>query len=189
MLGRFFRALGSGADGEWVDTMATATKTKTAKAELSTPVLSKGGAPLRNDNAMRHGLRAGKLPHGCGWIMTLCNQFRRALESAVIEQRGELTLTDSMFVNSATKWERHGHLTLRWLRFNVDELNHDQKLAYSREVARASTERDKCIKSLNLDIREMQHDPPWFPPTFDNAAASAAPDSHATSTPAAADAT
>ena len=39
----------------------------------------------------------------------------------------------------------------RWLRQSEASLTPDQRLAFSREVARASSERDKCIRLLGLD--------------------------------------
>jgi len=114
------------------------------------PSGGKGGAPKRNRNAIRHGLTTGQLPKGCGWVATITNQLRKALEDAVAVSKGEVSLYDASLINSATRWERHAMLAQRWLRVEKG-LTIDQKLTFSREVARASSERDRCLKELKLD--------------------------------------
>lgn len=119
------------------------------------PSNGKGGAPPGNKNAVRHGLTTGKLPVGCGWVATLTNHLRTALENAVIAAHGEITLYEAAVINTAIRWERHAMLAQRWLRITAD-LTIDQKLAFHREVARASTERDKCLKELGLHASESR---------------------------------
>lgn len=118
-----------------------------------------GKPPLGNRNGMRHGLTAGKLPLNCAYIENLCNRLRRQLEDSVMQQRGEVTLADADSIQTAVKWERHGALALRWLRVKGDELKPTESLTFSREIAKASTERDKAIIALRLhdDSRSM----PW----------------------------
>jgi hypothetical protein len=117
------------------------------------------GPPLGSRNAIRHGLRGAGLPSGCRKIETALNQFRRTLEDAVLEHRGEVSLVDAASVNSAYRWERHAQLAQRWLRLKGDTMNHTERLNYSREVARASSERDKAIAALCLPKR---YDPGSF---------------------------
>ena len=42
-------------------------------------------------------------------------------------------------------------LALRWLRVKGDKLTPTEQLTFSREIAKASTERDKAIAMLKLD--------------------------------------
>lgn len=108
-------------------------------------------APKGNTNALRHGLTVGILPRGCGRITRTVNQFRSELEAAALEiHGGTLGPAESMAIHTACRWERHALLAGRWLRRNYDELNHDQRLHYSREIAKASSERDKAIAPLKL---------------------------------------
>lgn len=113
----------------------------------------KRGAPKRNKNAIRHGLTCGQLPKGCTWVATLANELRKSLEAAVVAAKGECSLYDAALVNSAVRWERHAMLAQRWLRVETT-LTIDQKLAFHREVAKASSERDKCLKELKLDATD-----------------------------------
>jgi hypothetical protein len=114
-------------------------------------VKGKSGPPRKNRNAIRHGLRAGQLPKGTRYIEVRLNNFRRRLEDAVIAARGEVTIPDAGCIQSALRWERHAALAQRWLVLKYDELKPTDLLQFSREIARASTERDKALAALHLD--------------------------------------
>jgi hypothetical protein len=51
------------------------------------------------------------------------------------------------------RWERHAALAQRWLVKAGDTLKPDQRLSFSREIARASSERDKALAALKLETR------------------------------------
>ena len=108
-------------------------------------------APLDNRNAIRHGLRTGKLPPKCGYITRTTNQLRHSLENHIFETRGQISLPDSAAIQTAVRWERHAMLCQRWLRLECDGMDASTRLAYSRDVAKASAERDRCIRSLGLE--------------------------------------
>ena len=124
---------------------------------------------------MRHGLRAGQLPKGAAYIKRECDTLRREIEQAVLEQHGEIGLYQAAVVQSAMRWERHGLLVQRWLRMEAGTMDAAQRLAYSRDIARASENRDRCLKELGLDANGRQNvldvlystpaDPPESPPT------------------------
>lgn len=110
------------------------------------------GAPKGNANAIHHGLlTAGALPAGAGYVGVITAKLRDAIERAVIDQKGELSLHDAATAQSALRWERHSLLCQRWLRREFDSMSLDQRLAFSRDAARASAERDKCLRALGLD--------------------------------------
>ncbi len=111
---------------------------------------TRGGAPLGNTNRALHGLYGVGLPSGAQRLGRRINAFRRSLCEAV-EARGEIDLHAAATIDSACQWLRHGLLAARWLRLTHDELSPDQRLSFSREVAKAATERDKCIRLLRLD--------------------------------------
>jgi hypothetical protein len=112
----------------------------------------RGGQPA-NRNALRHGLRAGKLPAKCGYIEVQINGIRRTLENAVIEVRGTVTLLDEANIQTAIRWERHAALAQRWLRVNAEQLSPMEQLKFHRELCRASAERDKALAALGLHIK------------------------------------
>jgi len=118
-----------------------------------------GKNPKRNPNLrghLRHGLKAGQLPDGCKYVELRLNKFRRYVEDCVIAAKGEVSLTDAAYIQSAMRWERHGVLAQRWLKQNFDKMTHADKLRFSREIADASDKRDKAIRNLNLDYDRTQ---------------------------------
>ena len=124
-------------------------------------VKGRSGAPKQNSNAIRHGLKAGKLPKDAKYIEYQMNALRRTLEETVMQARGCVGLVDAANIQTAVKWERHGALCLRWLRLEGNTLKPEQRLQFSREIARASAERDKAITALKLDQGTRS---PWLVP-------------------------
>ena len=118
---------------------------------MSRPPNVKAGAPKGNRNAIRHGLKASKLPAGCAYIEVRINDIRRRLEDAVIECKGKVSITDAATIQTCIRWERHAALAQRWLNKQFNKLKPAQQLYFSREIARASSERDKALADLGLD--------------------------------------
>lgn len=113
------------------------------------------GAEVANMRAMRHGLRSSRLPKGCERIGRDLLEFRRALEDAVFNLHGEVDAVAALLISSAVTWERHRRLAERWLRVSFDELSHADRLSYSREAAKAATERNKVLEALKLDEQQQ----------------------------------
>jgi len=108
-------------------------------------------APIANQNALQQGMTAGSLPDGCSYIANKTKALRSALQQAVLAVRGEVSITDAAAINTAVRAERLAMLAQRWLRLSAETMSHDQRLAYARETVKASEQRDKAIRSLNLD--------------------------------------
>lgn len=119
------------------------------------------GGQLGNRNALRHGLRAGRLPPGCSWIASQTAELRTALEDAVVALRGEIAIVDAAAINTALRCERHALLCQKLLRDKWDELDHSERLSYSREITTASAARDKAIDRLGI---ETAKDSGWVLP-------------------------
>lgn len=83
--------------------------------------------------------------------------MRVAIEDAVVAAKGEVGLYDAATIQSAMRWERHAMLAQRWLRLSINEMDAATKLSYSREIARASTERDKCLERLGLNVSDVNN--------------------------------
>ena len=73
------------------------------------------------------------------------------LEDAVLANRNEVSILDAACIQTCLRWERHAALAQRWLVKADNELKPEQRLTFSREVARASSERDKALATLRLD--------------------------------------
>lgn len=108
-------------------------------------------APPKNRNATRHGLRAASLPKGASYIARATSELRRAVEDAVLSRKGEISVVDAATVQTVMRFERHAMLCQRWLRMHFEDMNHDQRLRYSAEVARASASRDAALRSLGIE--------------------------------------
>lgn len=106
--------------------------------------------PAKDRSHLRHGLKAGKLPYENASIENTTNALRRLLEDAVLAARGTVTLSDALAISSACKWERHGLLVLWQLR-KAPELKPLDRIAASREIAKASTQRDLAVSLLRID--------------------------------------
>lgn len=106
--------------------------------------------PTKRDQ-IRHGLKSGKLPAECKYIENRLNAFRRQVEEIVVQIKGEITLTDAAYIQTALRWERHSALCLRYLTKNEKTLRPIEWLSFNRDIAAASEKRDKAIAALKLD--------------------------------------
>jgi hypothetical protein len=111
----------------------------------------RSGPPLGNRNNLRHGLLAGQLPPDAKYIEQRINGLRRKVEDAVLAVKRQISLLDAASIQTAMKWERHGMLALRWLNNEAKNLSPMERLHFSREIAKASSERDRCLHMLKLD--------------------------------------
>jgi hypothetical protein len=113
------------------------------------------GAPELNANNMQHGKRSrrliplGALPPGCAHIRKICSILRSQLEAAVVGQFEEVSIVSAATINTAIRFERHAQMAGKWLRENPD-IPLDTRLAISRDIAKASAERDRSIRLLGL---------------------------------------
>ncbi len=113
------------------------------------------GAPKGSRNGrgnIRHGLRAGSLPKDARYIEVRLNLFRRHLEDAVLAAKGGVVdIPSAAYIQTAVRWERHASLAHRWLTKQYDTLKPLERLQFSREIAKASSERDKAVAALKLE--------------------------------------
>ncbi len=111
--------------------------------------------PAGNKNAVTHGLRMelNELPADCSRIRRERYKMRRVLEDTILERDGTISPYQASTIQTAIRWSTHSALAARWLRIEPD-LTIEQKLALSRDVARASESRDRCLKLLGLDKRD-----------------------------------
>lgn len=127
------------------------TVTTTPKTHPKRP--KSAGAPKGNLNAVRHGLTVQGFPPGCTYIQKQVASFRGALEAAIERVRGEMGVFEVACCQTAVEWHTHALKARRWIRLEDKKLSIDQRIAFSREIARAFAERDKVLKALGLDFR------------------------------------
>ena len=118
------------------------------------PTKRRGGPPKGSQNALRHGLYAGKLSKGLGYVEKRINAFRRIIEQQVVASKGSISMTDAACINSACKWERHGCLAQDWLRKEAAQLSPSDRLKFSEAIAKASDNRDRNLRQLGLDVKQ-----------------------------------
>ena len=125
---------------------------------------NRGGAPLHNVNALRHGARSKRRTFpltGLGRRFTSVNQFasrlRRRLESAVVELRGALSLADEATVSLACSWEQTRQVALRRLAMgeSTDALGDCKVSSYAAE------QRNKAIRKLGLEDERRAEPSLW----------------------------
>lgn len=114
--------------------------------------------PPGHANASTHGIgtfgHTGKLPKGCGWLSLRQRSGQRALEAAVLKERGTIDLTDAGLIQSCMRHEVIAQLALRHLRRaeggKVAALSFEQTSAIWATISKATNQRDACIKRLGL---------------------------------------
>ena len=112
---------------------------------------AKGGAPLLNRNSVTHGLRMklSSLPPKCGHIKRQASELVRAIEGALEARAIQVGPYEATVIAAVARHHRHAALCARWLRLGED-LSPADKLRFSAEVARASTEMVKLLERIGL---------------------------------------
>lgn len=149
----------SGGSAESPETSSANGSARFGKGSGFVGKTGRSGPPKGNANNLRHGLKAGKLPADAKYIEIRLNIVRRNLEQTVIAAKGEISLPDAAAIQTCIRWERHAALAQRWLTKQYEELKPEQRINFSREIARASGERDKAIASLQLGEKVNR---PWL---------------------------
>lgn len=96
-------------------------------------------------------LALGELPATMRGAGKTASRLRLALEAAVAERHGEIDLVHAGLIVTACRWERHAAIASWLFRRDFATLTAGERLTYSREIARASAERDKAVASLRLE--------------------------------------
>lgn len=110
---------------------------------------NKGGAPRGNCNALRHGLYSKNLPAQFEHLDGPLAAFTRRLERDVAAVHGEIGMERSAHIDRAVAWTRHGAICHELLCSGKD-LDVDDIINLSREIARSFDLREKPLKELQL---------------------------------------
>lgn len=110
---------------------------------------------------LRHGLRSRRLPFkGGSSIEKYRNEYRQAIEDELRAQGRGIGVTEATIVAAAVVAYEHALKAGFWLANNHDDLDHDQRLAFSREEMRGLSEAAKLLKQLDID-RNPANANPW----------------------------
>lgn len=124
----------------------------------------KTGAPVGNLNGLKNGSRmtrltVGELPPSMVAIKREGRAYRRELEAAVKEAKGEISLTDAHAIDTAAAATIQAGVC-RWLLRNKDvkELSATEIRACMSDITKAKERRDAAVRALKLDIEPLS---PW----------------------------
>jgi hypothetical protein len=119
-------------------------------SESSPPKTAGNGKPAKRQRKERYGMVTASLPSGCGWVRQLAAKFRRSLEAAVVEARGEVAIIDAALIDSAVRWQTSALIVARWLRLHEATMTHSERLLYVRQAGIFGDKRDRCLRELRL---------------------------------------
>ncbi len=109
----------------------------------------------------RRRLVVGELPPKMIAVKREGRKYRRELEQAVIDAHGEISVTQSHLIDTATAATIHAGIC-RWiLRNKVESMSAAEIMTASKNIASAKADRDRAVKQLDLDK------PPQAPWLFD----------------------
>jgi hypothetical protein len=135
-----------------------------------------GGQPA-NTSALRHGLRAARMPRDARYVEHAAQKLRQSLEAAVMTRHGAVSVYHAALVSSAVRHESRAMLLQRWLRLATEPerrtaatttksegrtgtvsiakesglgiMDRAQLLA---QISAATDSRDRCLERLGLDV-------------------------------------
>lgn len=110
-----------------------------------------------NPGNLRTGLTAkvstvGVLPTGLSRVARRVKEFVQTLEDLVFATHGEITARHSLVIQSAGRWEQASCLAHRWLSEHFETMSHSERLSYAEGIAKFSTNRDRAVEKLRLDV-------------------------------------
>ena len=115
-------------------------------------------APKGNLNAIRNTTRlpirrlvVGEFPAALNSVKIEGRKYRRALEDAVLDVHGEVTIMAAHWIDSASAATVHCGVCRWLLRQKIDTMTTADILSCSREMVRAKQSRDRCLVLLKLD--------------------------------------
>jgi hypothetical protein len=118
--------------------------------------------PLGNVNSMRNGsrlagyrLKIGELPPALVRQTRDARKYRRELEAAVAEAKGEVDLIAAHAIDTAAAAVVHASICRWLLRERIDRMATSDILACSTAMLRAKETRDRAVARLGLDRRDL----------------------------------
>jgi hypothetical protein len=114
-------------------------------------------AEIGNLNAIRTGrhskaLVTGKYPKGLTYVRKQLLALARALEAALMDSKGRVDIQDQFTIRTVCRCEAHARLCQHVLNSEWATLTVDQKQSLSRDIAKASIDRDKALRALELTV-------------------------------------
>jgi hypothetical protein len=107
-----------------------------------------------NRNAIRSGtfsfLASGRWPKGAGYVSRLTRGLRVALEAAVRERHGDVSVYHGCLIQTAERSEARSLLLQKWLR-DAPDLTTAERVSILHGITGASEARDRAVAKLGID--------------------------------------
>lgn len=121
------------------------------------------GAPPGHLNSLTTGtelpkrrLVLGTMPSRFAQAERNARKYRRLLETAVIGERGEVSVVDAHLISQATSNELYVGVLQQLLRSRVDVLKPESICRITESIGRAIDSRNRAVRQLNLEQPETQ---------------------------------
>lgn len=120
--------------------------------------------PRYNVNALTNGTRIGdrvtrltigELPKQLLGARSEGRAYRRSLEDALIRQGRDVGVVEAHAIDTASSATIHAAICRWLLRQKINKMSPTDILSCSREIVKAKQDRDRAIKTLNLDKRDV----------------------------------
>jgi len=120
---------------------------------------AKLGPPKGNLNALKHGRNSkqlrfvlGELPKPMRRVTRYVREYRRYLEAATVELRGDIGDSDAHAIDEASTCEQTIGVSRWLLREKLDAMSVGDVLACMREIRQAKAQRNKAVRELGLSV-------------------------------------
>ena len=112
---------------------------------------ARNGNKLANNKAGIRRLTVGEFPASLNHVKIEGRRYRRALEDAVVDAHGEVTVTAAHSIDTAAGAVVHGGICRWLLRNKIDTMTTADILSCSRELLKSKEARNRSVKALELD--------------------------------------
>ncbi len=114
------------------------------------------GPPKGSINAAKNGTRLarltlGELPRTMRRQTAAARAYRRDLEQAVLDAKGEVNATDAHLIDEASSAEVHASVCRWLLRTRLDKMTVGDVARCSEQIVKAKASRNRAVERLGLD--------------------------------------
>jgi hypothetical protein len=120
----------------------------------------KRGAPKGHLNSLKNGsnlkprrLTVGELPLQLIAVRREGRAYRRALEAAVVQAKGEVSVLDAHHIDTASAATIQAGICRWLLRHKFKTMSTSDVMACSNQMTKAKAARDAAVRLLGLDIK------------------------------------
>ncbi len=126
-------------------------------ADKTEKTANKGGAPVGSMNGLKNGSRIsrlilGQLPTKMRRQLQNARKYRRGLEQAVVDIKGEVSLLDAHLIDEASGAEVHASVCRWLLRTRLEKMSTSDIARCSEQIMKSRTVRNKAVQAIGLHV-------------------------------------